>query len=249
MHLVLLGHGRFSRSFLESFQESSHSRLTIVPARQLDSDDLISRLYELKPTHVIDLLDPSTDLIPTFDYIYDRNLRFRSSLPDLPDSRYYYVSTVNLYQHASGLINEQSTLRVIPSKGYLCLKHYSECLLEASAKNLSILRVPSLYYPLDQCLTPISFLDDLILSRSCSQVLPSREGDDLVFTYMSARLAARTILDLVIEDTPSLINISSQVWSTRFCLKNAIEFVDNFEQGLRITTVHQRFLPINCDCL
>lgn len=239
MKLLILGQGRLAPYILESVEKiQACTYIESLSCKNLTIYQIISILNERKPDGVLDMMDPSTDSIPGFASIHRRNISLRKLLAENShDFGYYsYLSSANLYSPSTNLVTEKSPVVVEPTSMYLRLKRDSESLLTNTLFQASILRLPSIWYLNTIVHEPLSFFDDLNISRKTGQYLFPRDGDHKPFSYISATKAAQQISNILLNQSTGLINITSSQWTTRSCLKNNLEYQEKSLMGLRITS-------------
>lgn len=236
MNVILLGRGRFSPYLQKAISKNADFNCFVLPCRSYNIDEIIALLLNKNPDIVIDLLDPSNDYMPNFAQIADRNNLLRDRLKYIihPFS-YVYISSANLYLASSSIIVETSPFETQLQSDYLLLKYQAESYVSSLTKTFSIVRLPTILYDYSAD-PPCSFFDDLINSRVSNIKLQPREGDDRPFTYINVNIAAKYISSLLDQPSPSHINITNNCWTTRFHLKNNLDFVDSRNIGLRIST-------------
>lgn len=232
MTILVLGQGRFSHYLSQALSSPS----IIIPSRELSIDNILDTISRIKPSLILDMLDPSSDKIRGFDSIAERNLKLRENLRTIHQIFVYlYISTSNLYEPATNIIVESSPSLYTVSNNYLLLKNQSELIISRLINIYSILRLPTILFE-SSAEPPRSFFDDLMSSRSLGNKLKPRDGDDKPFTFIKAKTCARYVASLSINSLPPLLNISDNSWSTKYCLKNNSSFHDTFNKGLRISS-------------
>jgi len=239
LKLLILGQGRLAPYILESVEKIRAGIYAYsLSCKNLTHHQIISTVNEFKPDVMLDMMDPSTDSIPAFASIRRRNISLRKLLPDFVHAfgYYSYLSSANLYSPSTNLVTENSPLLVEPTSFYLRLKRESESLLTNSSFQVSILRVPSIWYLNTIVHKPLSFFDDLNISTKNGHYLSPREGDHKPFSYINATQAAHQISNVLLNQSTGLINITSCQWSTRFYLKNNLDYQEKNSKGLRITS-------------
>ena len=237
MNILVLGSGRFGSIFKD--YNSSSLTITVINSRALNISDIFSSLFASYDL-VIDNLDPSSDSIGAFDCLFARNSSFRQCICNSAfKSPYVYLSSSNLYTPSSTIINELSPILSSPATDYLKLKSCSENILLSAPPNFHICRLPSLWS--DHLIgNPKSFLDDIIYSRLHGTILPPRERDETVISY----LKYSQVCDFfsLVTSFPKIFNLSSNLWSSRSCLKESSKFIDLSVSGHRITSIYPQFI-------
>jgi len=239
LKFLILGQGRLAPYILESVEKiRAGTYINCLSCKNLTHHQIISTVKEYKPDVMLDMMDPSTDSIQDFTSIYHRNISLRKLLADYVHAfgYYSYLSSANLYYPSTVLVNEDSPLVVAPTSFYLRLKRESESLFTNSSSQASILRVPAVWYLNTIVHKPLSFFDDLNISRKNGYYLSPREGDHKPFSYINATQAAHQIAIILLNQLTGHINITSCQWSTRFYLKNNLEYQEKTLKGLRITS-------------
>ena len=110
---------------METVEEINSVR--VLPSRNIGFNEIKSAVEDFNPSHVIDMLDPSSDNLATFKPIFGRNLSTRKYFASQHfPFKYVYISSANVYRPSKDLIYEDSPVQKIISTDYLNLKISSE---------------------------------------------------------------------------------------------------------------------------
>tara|TARA_B100000674_G_scaffold491520_1_gene509651 strand:+ start:1192 stop:1941 length:750 start_codon:yes stop_codon:yes gene_type:complete len=239
VNCIILGRGRLSKCIEQAMGPVEEiNSVRVLPSRNIGFNEIKSAVENFNPSHVIDMLDPSSDNLATFKLIFGRNLSTRKYFASQHfPFKYVYISSANVYRPSKDLIYEDSPVQKKISTDYLNLKISSEEILQKSHTKTTILRLPTIWHKNMVADNSNSFFDDLNYAKAKQIRLEYRDGDDRPFSYIESFNAGKLINEYVLDDSaPGLANITSNQWSSRGSLKNNKSYIEENRVGLRVSS-------------
>ena len=235
--ILILGCGVLGSALSDAYSSLGISSVCISLRSFYSLESLQDNKYKL----IIDCMDPSSNSIPNYSKIYSKITSVRAFVAqNFIFTTYCYMSSANVYIPTCSLINEFSATYSpddLHQNSYISNKLLTEIYLRSQLyERLVVLRLVSLWSG-SQTIKKDGFFADLLSSRKSRSYLSSRDGDDNVISFMSYDDASKIITFLSSYHFYhfNILNITSERWSTRKCLKQRLDFSeDSSIKGLRI---------------
>ena len=216
MTIFLFGSGVLGRYLFDNLSPSN--QVTLFPGRShINVHHTLAKLSS--NDFVIDLLDPASFLSLTPGTI-SQLLRTRELLVKQTVAKYIYLSSSSIYQSSCELLTEISPTIQTDSSCHSYPQHKLKCerlVSSLCASPYVIARPPNLWSA--QLSENKGFFLDLFRSYSSGVQLAERQGDELVFSFMSYSQAALLLGSLLFSHLHGVVNLPSNTYSSRHALK------------------------------
>ena len=220
MTIYILGSGVLG-NYLHSHLSPSHESV-LLPGRHICSSP--DSFPKLQPTdYIVELLDPASFDSAHSD-LYATLLLIRQQIIKSSIAKYIYISSASVYQVSDQPLTEESILVASHNRSSSYVQHkllHERIVSSCSTSPIAIARLPNLWSSVPS--ENKGFFLDLYKSYSSHTILPPRQGDELVFSYMSYLSATYSLAKLLVSSLSGIVNLPSNTYSSRFALKHRLK--------------------------